>query len=199
MSVRFLIVESPLPWLDTRYRRDYGVREAPFLFENPNALPRAWRAIRGEAQPADPQAALARLVDPLFDIHTTVLLDPLPPEVATWSEPGDASAETRLERDEPEHIAIRTRGAGPAVLVLNDALYPGWEATLDGVATPLLRANTAFRAVLVPAGEHVVEMRYRARSFRRGLALAGIAIVLLGVAMNWGRTGPARDQPATGR
>jgi hypothetical protein len=194
MSVRFLIVESPLPWLDTRYRRDYGVREAPFLFENPNALPRAWRAIRGEAQPADPQAALARLVDPLFDIHTTVLLDPLPPEVATWSEPGDASAETRLERDEPEYIAIRTRGAGPAVLVLNDALYPGWEATLDGVATPLLRANTAFRAVLVPAGEHVVEMQYRAHSFRRGLALAGIAIVLLSVAMNWGWTGPARAE-----
>jgi uncharacterized membrane protein YfhO len=82
------------------------------------------------------------------------------------------------------------------VLVLNDALYPGWEATLDGVATPLLRANTAFRAVLVPAGEHVVEMRYRARSFRRGLALAGVTILLLGVAMNWGRTGPARDQPA---
>jgi hypothetical protein len=196
MSVRFLVVESPPPWLDTRYRRDYEVREAPFVFENPNALPRAWRASRGEAQPADPQAALARLVDPLFDIRTTVLLDPLPPEVATWSAPGEADAETRLERDEPEHVAIRTRGANPAVLVLNDALYPGWEATLDGVATPQLRANTAFRAVLVPAGEHVVEMRYRARSFRRGLALAGVTILLLGVAMNWGRTGPARDQPA---
>jgi hypothetical protein len=39
-------------------------------------------------------------------------------------------------------------------------------------------------------------MRYRARSFRRGLALAGIAIVLLVVAMNWRRTGPARNQPA---
>ncbi len=152
MSVRLLMVESPLPWLETRYRRDYEVREAPFVFENPNALPRAWRASRGEAQPADPQAALARLVDPLFDVHTTVLLDPLPPEAATWSDPPDASAETRLERDEPESIAIRTRGASPAVLVLNDAFYPGWEATLDGVAVPLLRANTAFRAVQVPAG-----------------------------------------------
>ena len=196
ISVRFLVIESPPPWLDTRYRRDYEVREAPFVFENPNALPRAWRAIRGEAQPADPHAALTRLVDPLFDIHTTVLLDPLPPEVATWNAPSDAGAETRLERDEPEHIAIRTRGANPAVLVLNDAFYPGWEATLDGVAAPLLRANTAFRAVLVPAGEHVVEMRYRARSFRRGLALAGIAIVLLGVAMSWERSGPARGEQA---
>jgi len=196
MSVRFLVVDAPQPWLDTRYRRDYEVREAPFVFENPNALPRAWRAIRGEAQPADPRAALTRLVDPLFDIHTTVLLDPLPPEVATWSDPSDADAETRLERDEPEHLAIRTRGARPAVLVLNDALYPGWEATLDGVATPLLRANTAFRAVLVPAGEHVVEMQYRARSFRLGLVLAGIATALLGVATIWERTSSPRGERA---
>lgn len=196
MSVRFLVVDAPPPWLDTRYRRDYDVREAPFVFGNPNALPRAWRAIRGEAQPADPRAALIRLVDPLFDIHTTVLLDPLPPEVATWSAPSEADATTRLERDEPEHIAILTRGANPAVLVLNDALYPGWEATLDGVATPLLRANTAFRAVLVPAGEHVVEMQYRARSFRLGLVLAFVAAAGLAIAVIWERTSASRTERA---
>jgi len=179
MSVRFLVVDSPPPWFDGRYRRDFEVRNAPFVFENPYALPRAWRAVRAEAQPADPQAALVRLVDPSFDVHTTVLLDPLPPEVAKWTDANDIEAQTQIERDEPEHITIRTRGASAAVLVLNDSLYAGWEATLDGVETPLLRANTAFRAVPVPAGEHVVEMHYRPRAFELGLALSGITLALL--------------------
>ena len=90
-------------------------------------------------------------------------------------------------------MTIRTRGASPAVLVLNDSFYPGWEATLDGVDVPLLRANTAFRAVAVPAGEHVVEMRYRPRSFEVGLALAGVAILLLGAATIDERLRAVRD------
>ena len=182
MSVRFFVVDFPPPWFDGRYRRDFEVRNAPFVFENPYALPRAWRAARAEQQPADPQAALARLVDPSFDVHTTVLLDPLPPALANENSTSDTDAHTQIERDEPEHIAIRTYGASPAVLVLNDSLYPGWEATLDGVDAPLLRANTAFRAVLVPAGEHVVEMHYHPRSFDLGLALSGITFALLGAA-----------------
>ncbi len=182
MSVRFLVVDAPPNWFDGRYRRDFEVRTAPFVFENPYALPRAWRAIQAEAQPAELRTAFRRLVDPVFDIHTTVLLDPLPPELTDSKYANDADATTRIVRDEPEHITIRTRGASPAVLVLNDAFYPGWDATLDGVETPLLRANTAFRAVSVPAGEHVVEMEYRPRGLELGFALSGITIALLGAA-----------------
>jgi hypothetical protein len=183
MSVRLVVTDAPAAWLDTRMRRIAEVRDAPFAFENPHALPRAWRALRGEAAPADPQAALARLVDPGFDVHTTVLLDPLPPEFAGGDAKPDESTSTRIEIDQPEHVAIRTRGASAAMLVLNDSFYPGWEATLDSTPVPLLRANTAFRAVAVPPGEHVVEMRYRPRSYRLGLALAGLTAFALTVAM----------------
>ncbi len=183
MSVRYLVVDSPPAWFDARYSRAFEVKDAPFVFENPQALPRAWRAARAEAAPADPQAALTRLVDPAFDIHTTVLLEALPPDFANGSGVVEADARTWIEHDDPEHVVIHTRGASAAVLVLNDALYPGWAATLDGVETPLLRANTAFRAVHVPAGEHVVEMRYRPPGFDIGLALSGVTIALLGAAV----------------
>jgi hypothetical protein len=178
-SVRLLVMESPPAWLDKRMRRIPDM-PAPFVFENPHALPRAWRAVRTEATPVDPQAALARLTGADFDVHTTVLLDPQPAALEAAADPG---AETRIEVDQPEHVVIRTRGAKPAVLVLNDSHYPGWQATLDGVATPLLRANTAFRAVAVPAGEHIVEMRYRPFSFRLGLGLAAVTSFLLTIAV----------------
>ena len=179
MSVRLVVTDAPPAWLDAQMQRIADVNDPPFVFENPHARPRAWRAWQGEAAPADPRAALARLVDPAFDAQTTVLLDAVPAAFATGTTQADADATTRIEVDQPQEVWIRTRGATPALLVLNDAFYPGWEATLDGVSAPLLRANTAVRAVAVPAGEHVVKMRYRPRSFAIGLALAGITACAL--------------------
>lgn len=190
MSVRLLVTDAPPTWVDARMRRIPDIA-TPFAFENPHALPRAWRAARAEAAPADPQAALARITAPDFDAQTTVLLDPLPEALEVGVDP---KAETRIEVDQPEHVAIRTRGASPAVLVLNDSLYPGWEATLDGVAVPLLRANTAFRAVAVPAGEHIVEMRYRPFSFRLGLGLAAVTSFLLTIAVTLERIQAAGEE-----
>jgi hypothetical protein len=179
MSVRLVVTDAPAAWLDTRMQRLPAVRTPPFVFENPHALPRAWRAQRAEAEPADPEAAIARLLDPAFDVRTTVLLDAVPAEVGADAPQPDPNATTRIEVDQPRDVVIRTRGATAAVLVLNDAFQPGWQATLDGVAMPLLRANTAFRAIAVPSGEHVVRMRYRPRSFAVGLALAGATALLL--------------------
>ena len=117
------------------------------------------------------------------------------PRSRTWSAAGEADAETRIERDEPEHVAIRTRGANPAVLVLNDALYPGWEATLDGVAlrccarTPrsarcwCRRASTSSRCAIGRA-------RSDAASRSRG-----VAVLLLAVALEW-RAHPRRARSA---
>ena len=72
---------------------------------------------------------------------------------------------------------LRTRGDEPAAVVLTDAHYPGWEATLDGSPAPLLRANLLFRAVAVPPGEHEIVMRYRPATLRWGFAIALVAVI----------------------
>jgi hypothetical protein len=178
-AVRFVAVREAPAWADARWRRVPGVVE-PLLYENPGALPRAWRAARAEAEPAEPQAALERLLAPDFDLRTAVLLAPLPAGApAAGPDPG---AETTIEIDEPERVVVRTRGAAPAALVLADAWYPGWQATLDGAPAETLRADTALRAVLVPAGEHRVEWRYRPRSFHLGIALSAAAATALALA-----------------
>jgi len=192
MSVRSIVTPAPPTWLDTRYRRVDAVRDPPFVYENPHTFPRAWRAARAEEQPGDPQVALERLVDPTFDVRRTVLLDPLPLEVSAWSVDTDDGAATHFEIDEPERLRIRTQGAHPAVLVVNDAWYPGWTASVDGVAVPLLRANTAFRAVVVPAGEHRVDMIYAPPAFRLGVLLAAVSAAGLAVALGIGAALRAR-------
>jgi uncharacterized membrane protein YfhO len=78
---------------------------------------------------------------------------------------------------QPERVVLHTRGDEAAAVVLTDVYFPGWEATLDGAAVALLRANLNFRAVAVPAGEHEIEMRYRPASLRWGAGLALLAAV----------------------
>lgn len=82
----------------------------------------------------------------------------------------------------------------PALLLVSELHYPGWRATVDGEPVELLRANIALRAVLVPPGDHVVEMRYEPTSFRYGalLSLGALAIILAVLAASW--LPPLRDR-----
>jgi uncharacterized membrane protein YfhO len=66
--------------------------------------------------------------------------------------------------------------------VVAESWYPGWRATLDGQAAPILRANYLSQGVVVPAGRHVVELRYQPDSFTIGAALSGLA-ALAGLAL----------------
>ena len=70
----------------------------------------------------------------------------------------------------------------PGYLVLTDAYYPGWTATVDGQPAEIERADIMFRAVKVPAGQHRVELRYQPQSFSLGLLISiGTVVVLVGV------------------
>ncbi len=46
-------------------------------------------------------------------------------------------------------------------VVFSEVMFPGWTARLDGVKTPIITANSNFRAVWVPAGRHQVEFVFR--------------------------------------
>ena len=62
-------------------------------------------------------------------------------------------------------------------LVTTDAYYPGWRASVDQHEVRIARANGAFRAVPVPAGEHVLVwdgMDERSRPARPGIYFARI-------------------------
>lgn len=54
----------------------------------------------------------------------------------------------------------------------------GWSATVDGVDTPILRANTAFMALKLEKGAHSIELRY----FTPGL-FPGICLSVLGFSL----------------
>jgi hypothetical protein len=75
-------------------------------------------------------------------------------------------------------ITLKVEASAPAYLVLKEAYYPGWEATVNDVRTPIYRANLLFRAVPVPAGDSAVVFRFEPSLWRAALYI-GIALWII--------------------
>jgi uncharacterized membrane protein YfhO len=81
----------------------------------------------------------------------------------------------------PEAVALRASLQAPGYLVLSDAWYPGWRATVDGKPATIERANVHFRAVYLSAGTHTVRFTYRPVSYFAGLGISLATWVGLGI------------------
>jgi hypothetical protein len=86
-----------------------------------------------------------------------------------------------LEDYRPDSLRVRFDLEGRGLMVVLDAFYPGWEATVDGHPRAVSRVAGFFRGVAVQEGEQVLEMRFVPRPFRLG---AGVSLAtLLGLAL----------------
>ena len=92
---------------------------------------------------------------------------------------GPAAALTRYD---PQDVAMAVPASSPGgLVVLTDQWYPGWTATVDGRDAPILRVDTALRAVAVGPGSHTIEYRYAPRWPLHGLAVTALAAALVGI------------------
>jgi hypothetical protein len=146
------------------------------IYERTGAAGRAW-LVHGVQTAVDDAASLALLGDPAFDPRAAVVLsdgsDPRPPARAA------ANESVQIVAYEPERVAITADVASPAMLVLADAFYPGWQATVDGIPAPILRANLMFRGLALAPGRHEIIFSYRPAAWRLGAAISLIALAAL--------------------
>ncbi len=161
------------------------------VLENRDALPRAW--IVHEAQRVPRGDALRLLAAGMVDPRTVALLEEAPPPLAAAADPASDHAVVTVY--EADRLRLETRTDAPGLLMMSEAHDPDWRAYVDGAPVKLFVADHMLRAVPVPAGAHVVELRYESGRLQTGLAVslvayAGLA-VLLGAA-GWRRWRPGR-------
>jgi hypothetical protein len=110
---------------------------------------------------------------------------------------------------QPTHVgpgrwSVGVSGAEPSLVVVAEAYFPGWKATVDGRPAPVLRADGAFVGVAVGPGDHTVELVYSgpaAATAGRLVTAATLAVLVVAgpVARARHRRRQAQAQTAPGR
>jgi hypothetical protein len=152
-----------------------GADERVAVYVNEAAMPGA--AVVPEVQ-VEPDSArrIATLWSPTFDPAKTTIVEE--PVLAVGQAGGTGTAV--IEGNGDDTLVVRVRSSGPALLQVSRTYHRSWQAEIDGVPVPVLRANHALMAVpLTRSGEHRVVMRYRPAIVR----LAGTISVATWVAV----------------
>jgi hypothetical protein len=143
------------------------------VYENLDALPRAFMVPQAVSVPND-AAALAAMNVASFDPTERVVLN----GAQNVGQVGNLPYKADIVSHEPERVVVETDGESAGWLVLTDAWYSGWRATVDGVPVEVARADVLFRAVPVPAGRHRVEFVYAPASLPVGVGISVMALVV---------------------
>lgn len=99
-----------------------------------------------------------------------------------------------------ESLRIEAEADADATLVIADAWWPGWEASIDGVGVSIFPADALVRAVRWPVGRHVLEMWYRPPEVRSGILVSALGIAVLAAWMTFlRRASPLIWRPGAGR
>ena len=177
-NVRYVVSMAPLqhPTLREVYRG------SALVYENTSALPRAYLVPAVRETPAGGAEAAMRQTG--WNPREVAFVEP-GTDISLPATPLAGSAQ--VGEYEPDRVMVRTAANRPALLVLADNMYDGWQATVDGSAAEVHRVNHTFRGVVVPEGEHTVEFVFAPSDLRLGLylyiatlaALAGYAAYLV--------------------
>ena len=168
LGLEYLVVDRPLSQLPPQIPRpkstvELFASEKIHVYRFSPAAPRA--LVVGRVKPIDMEIAGGGHQLPAFDRMKEALidaegLDALTPALraAGADAPGGVAQIVARHHD---RVLVDVDAPKGGLLVLHDIDYPGWTARVDGVATPILRANLLFRGVELPPGARRVEFLFR--------------------------------------
>lgn len=159
------------------------------VFHDESAFPRVWTVHSATA--GDLNAAIAAGLD---QSRREAFINSPAPALETCQGQDLVSVVTH----ESQAIRITAQMGCTGMLILSDAFFPGWKADVDGSTVPIYRAYGALRGVVVPAGSHLISMRYRPAKFYTGLFLSLIGLLGAGFAAVFPRrfqSTPEPDEP----
>jgi hypothetical protein len=148
------------------------------LYRNDDRIGEAW-VTYGTRVVKSPEEALEYVLSAAFDPHSEVIVE-APLSNRYRSRALRPPTKAQVKRASPTQVDVEVETSQAGVLVLSDAWYPGWEASVDGDPTEILRVNYVLRGIELAAGRHWVHFEYRPASLRYGLATTcvGLAIAL---------------------
>ena len=180
-SIDSVFMKTPvINMLNTRYII-YDVNKPPL--KNPRPLGNAWfvNNYKIVKNPDEEIAALKR-----NNPETNALVGNRFSEFVngkTFSK--DLNGIIELTEYQPNYLKYKTKAATEQLTVFSEIYYnKGWNAFIDGEKVPYFRVNYILRALVLPAGEHTVEFKFRPKSYFVGnkISMASSILLLLAIA-----------------
>lgn len=166
-----------LAMLNTKYIVIDG-NSLPLTYDR--RLGNAWFVGRSRtASTADAEMAALGEIDPATE---AVIFDATAEDGTVCEYPSAAEGSIVLTGYSPNRLTYSASSSEGGLAVFSEIWYPaGWKAFVDGKEVPVLRADYALRAVMLPEGDHEVEFVYDPGSFTvgRNISMASSIAVLL--------------------
>ena len=132
------------------------------VFEVPNAMPRVWSVHEAVPFPNPDVGSVLNAID----LHRQTIVPAAAPQLQPCD--GDRVA---LSRHKAQATNIEVEMNCRGMVILGDAYSADWAASVDGNSVPIYPAYSFLRGVVVDAGHHHIEFRYRPQSVYWGAAL----------------------------
>lgn len=163
-------------WNYEHYKQIYQDDQYEVL-EHTQALPREYLVSDYQIK-TDAQEIIHALTNSETDIAKTVVLETQPDVQLT----GTNGSVTVVDRG-TDRVKYLVETDGPQILVVSDAFDPGWRASINGKEAPILRANYAFRAVVVPEGSSTITFQYIPQGFWESVFVSVMILSILGIGL----------------
>lgn len=103
-----------------------------------------------------------------------------------------------LTQYKPNQLTYKYQSSADQFAVFSEVFYEkGWKAFVDGKEMPHIRVNYILRGMVLPAGDHKVEFKFRPKSYFAGqnISLISSLILLLAVAGYFAMSVVKRQRP----
>lgn len=161
-----------------------GQREATRLVLLDEPLPRAY-VVGGVKMMEDKESLLVGLMAISLKPPRLALIDRASAAGDSFDDLRIGEVSHAIHRLEyvPNGLEIDLESESAGMLILSDAYYPGWVATVNGNPTRIYNVNHGLRGIRIEAGRSRVEMRYEPDSLTIGLAISLTTLVILAILM----------------
>jgi hypothetical protein len=167
-------------------------KDAPFslahlsdlmIYQADWSLPKAFPVFRYQRVENSSQAIALMLGDDFDPERVALVEDPPPDVVALLDGPAaEPAAPLRVARPNSDRITIDATLPRPALVVVSEQFFPGWEARVDGKPVALAKVNAVLMGVAVAEGSHHITLEFLPKPVILGVRLAlatfGAIIVL---------------------
>ncbi len=174
-SIRYYVGKDPTePGQIEMFRGKSGLK----VFEDTHVFPRAW-LVHDVKTVADIEAVRIWMQNQGDARLREAIVQGPAPQLETCEV---ARESVQFLRRIPNRLTLRVRTNCRAMLIVNDAWYPGWIARADGRSLPVHQVDGFVRGVVVEKGVHEIDLLFRPLTVAVGavfllLGIVGIAIL----------------------